>query len=377
MSASRSLLVYAAPLTPVAGRRVAQPAVDDRRRRPAGSGPRRAKGWRRFWPVSLTTRSALAAGLKSTPKYVPFQRHVQVPHPGGLGVPRVEQVDPAGVPHAVQLPVLHPVVDAPPPPRPGDGPRPGAATHAGPTVAVTTVATLLAVAAGVVRGPDRRARLRGRPRRSGVHRLEQRLAGRRPGPRRRTSRQARRAGGGRAATAAHRGARAPAAAVVLSLLLGVVPGLLLLVLVASGWAYNAGLKRTAASVVPYVTGFGALPAGVVAAAPGTPDGTVVAGRRRGRAGGGGPPGQRRARPRGRPRHGGARPAAPPRCRVPSAVIGAVCCSAAPRSCWSWARTGRRRPPAGPGWSSPSPRSSSPPWPAAPASGGWPSPPSCC
>src|ERR671917_101648 len=59
-----------------------------------------------------------------------------------------------------------------------------------------------------------------------------------------------------------------AAAVVLSLLLGVVPGLLLLVLVASGWAYNAGLKRTAASAVPYVTGFAALPAGVVAAAPG-------------------------------------------------------------------------------------------------------------
>ncbi|WP_233496016.1 UbiA family prenyltransferase [Geodermatophilus sp. TF02-6] len=61
-----------------------------------------------------------------------------------------------------------------------------------------------------------------------------------------------------------------AAAVVLSLLLGAVPGVLLLVLVASGWAYNAGLKRTAASVLPYVTGFGALPAGVVAAAPGRP-----------------------------------------------------------------------------------------------------------
>jgi len=57
---------------------------------------------------------------------------------------------------------------------------------------------------------------------------------------------------------------------VLSLLLGVVPGGLLLVLVASGWAYNAGLKRTAASAVPYLTGFGALPAGVVAAAPGAP-----------------------------------------------------------------------------------------------------------
>ena len=59
-------------------------------------------------------------------------------------------------------------------------------------------------------------------------------------------------------------------AVGLSLALGVVAGLLLLVLVASGWAYNAGLKRTVASLLPYVTGFGALPAGVVAAAPGTP-----------------------------------------------------------------------------------------------------------
>jgi 4-hydroxybenzoate polyprenyltransferase len=61
-----------------------------------------------------------------------------------------------------------------------------------------------------------------------------------------------------------------ATAVALSLLLGIVPGLLLLVLVASGWAYNAGLKRTAASGLPYLTGFGLLPAGVVAAAPGSP-----------------------------------------------------------------------------------------------------------
>jgi 4-hydroxybenzoate polyprenyltransferase len=58
--------------------------------------------------------------------------------------------------------------------------------------------------------------------------------------------------------------------VALSLLLGAVPGLLLLVLVASGWAYNAGLKRSAFSVLPYLTGFGLLPAGVVAAAPGSP-----------------------------------------------------------------------------------------------------------
>jgi 4-hydroxybenzoate polyprenyltransferase len=59
-------------------------------------------------------------------------------------------------------------------------------------------------------------------------------------------------------------------AVVLSLLLGPVPGLLLLVLVASGWAYNAGLKHTWASGLPYLTGFGSLPAAVVAAAPGSP-----------------------------------------------------------------------------------------------------------
>jgi 4-hydroxybenzoate polyprenyltransferase len=61
-----------------------------------------------------------------------------------------------------------------------------------------------------------------------------------------------------------------ALAVALALLLGVVPGLLLLALVASGWAYNGGLKRTAASGLPYLTGFGLLPAGVVAAAPGSP-----------------------------------------------------------------------------------------------------------
>jgi 4-hydroxybenzoate polyprenyltransferase len=61
-----------------------------------------------------------------------------------------------------------------------------------------------------------------------------------------------------------------ALAVVLSFLLGLAPGLLLLLLVAGGWAYNAGLKRTWASWVGYVVGFGALPAGVVAAAPGGP-----------------------------------------------------------------------------------------------------------
>jgi 4-hydroxybenzoate polyprenyltransferase len=143
------------------------------------------------------------------------------------------------------------------------------ATHLGPTVAVTTVATVLALAAGV---PGGRAALLGLAVLAGQASIgwsndwldaDRDLAV------------------ARADKPVVRGAVRPpvlrvaaltaaAAAVVLSFLLGAVPGLLLLVLVASGWAYNAGLKRTPASVVPYVTGFGALPAGVVAAAPGTP-----------------------------------------------------------------------------------------------------------
>jgi 4-hydroxybenzoate polyprenyltransferase len=141
------------------------------------------------------------------------------------------------------------------------------ATHAGPTAAVTLTATLLAVTAGVA------------PERVGLLALAV-LAGQvsigwsndwLDADRDRAV--------ARADKPVAQGAVEPgllralavgsaAAAVVLSLLLGLVPGLLLLVLVASGWAYNAGLKRTAASVLPYVTGFGALPAGVVAAAPG-------------------------------------------------------------------------------------------------------------
>lgn len=143
------------------------------------------------------------------------------------------------------------------------------ATHPGPTVAVTLVGTLLAVAAGA--GPGRTALVCAAvfagqlsigwsndwldaDRDRAVARSDKPVVQGAVDP-------------GVLRTAA---LSALAAAVVLSLLLGVVPGLLLLVLVASGWAYNAGLKRTAASVLPYVTGFGALPAGVVAAAPGTP-----------------------------------------------------------------------------------------------------------
>ena len=143
------------------------------------------------------------------------------------------------------------------------------ATHAGPTVAVTTVATLLAVAAGVTAGRTVllcAAVLAGQAsigwsndwldaeRDRAVARADKPVV----------------QGAVRPALLRTLALSAAAIAVVLSLLLGLVPGLLLLALVASGWAYNAGLKRTPASVLGYVVGFGALPAGVVAAAPGTP-----------------------------------------------------------------------------------------------------------
>ncbi|WP_307802956.1 UbiA family prenyltransferase [Frigoribacterium sp. PvP032] len=57
-------------------------------------------------------------------------------------------------------------------------------------------------------------------------------------------------------------------AVGLTFLLGWAAGVAHLVFLVSGWAYNLGLKRTAWSVVPFVVGFGALPAVVtLAAAP--------------------------------------------------------------------------------------------------------------
>jgi len=59
-----------------------------------------------------------------------------------------------------------------------------------------------------------------------------------------------------------RGAAVAAAAgcLVASWATGVLPGALHVLAVASAWAYNLGLKRTAASVVPYAVSFGLLPA---------------------------------------------------------------------------------------------------------------------
>jgi 4-hydroxybenzoate polyprenyltransferase len=143
------------------------------------------------------------------------------------------------------------------------------ATHLGPTVAVTTVATVLALVAGASAGRAAlvcAAVLAGQ---ASIGWSNDWLDADRD---RAVARADKPVVQGAVSPDVLRTAAvlAVAAAVPLSLALGLVPGLLLLVLVASGWAYNAGLKRTAASVVPYVTGFGALPAGVVAAAPGAP-----------------------------------------------------------------------------------------------------------
>ena len=143
------------------------------------------------------------------------------------------------------------------------------ATHLGPTVAVTTVATLLAVAAGLPGGRVALLCVAVLAGQASIGWSNDWLDADRD---RAVARADKPVVQGAVQPGQLRSAAliAAALAVVLSLLLGIVPGLLLLVLVASGWAYNAGLKRTAASVVPYVTGFGALPAGVVAAAPGSP-----------------------------------------------------------------------------------------------------------
>ncbi|WP_394622027.1 UbiA family prenyltransferase [Lentzea sp. JNUCC 0626] len=63
---------------------------------------------------------------------------------------------------------------------------------------------------------------------------------------------------------------AAAAATVFSLLLGWFAGVVLLLSVAGGWAYNLGLKAAAFSGAAYLFAFGALTVGVYVAAPSEP-----------------------------------------------------------------------------------------------------------
>jgi 4-hydroxybenzoate polyprenyltransferase len=63
---------------------------------------------------------------------------------------------------------------------------------------------------------------------------------------------------------------AAVACVPLSLASGLLAGLVHLVAVGAGWAYDLGMKSTALSVLPYVVCFGLLPVFVVLGLPGTP-----------------------------------------------------------------------------------------------------------
>lgn len=58
------------------------------------------------------------------------------------------------------------------------------------------------------------------------------------------------------------------ATVALSLACGLVAGLIHLVCVAAGWAYNVGVKSTVLSWLPYAVAFGGLPVFITLAAPG-------------------------------------------------------------------------------------------------------------
>jgi 4-hydroxybenzoate polyprenyltransferase len=61
-----------------------------------------------------------------------------------------------------------------------------------------------------------------------------------------------------------------AVSVVASFAIGEVAGILNVVMMAAGWAYNAGLKSTLASGLMYIVGFGLIPAFAASTLPGHP-----------------------------------------------------------------------------------------------------------
>lgn len=148
------------------------------------------------------------------------------------------------------------------------------ATHLGPSVAVTAMTCALALAAGVGGrvalvavavlagqftvgwGNDWADRHRDRA----AGRTDKPIAAGEVGER----------------TVAVAGAVALAVCVAASLALGAAPGLVHLAAVAAGLAYDAGLKRTVLSPVPYVVAFGLLPVFVAAVAGGRAPGWSVA-----------------------------------------------------------------------------------------------------
>jgi 4-hydroxybenzoate polyprenyltransferase len=133
------------------------------------------------------------------------------------------------------------------------------ATHPGPSLAVTTIGTALAASAGV--GPARCALLAGALLTGQLSigwcndavDAERDVAAARPDKPVALGVLSARVVGSAAAVSL-------LACVVLSLALGLRPGLTHLLAVAGGWAYDLGLKRFAVSFVPFAVSFGALPA---------------------------------------------------------------------------------------------------------------------
>jgi 4-hydroxybenzoate polyprenyltransferase len=167
----------------------------------------------------------------------------------------------------------HPAVGTPIPPRADGGravvPALAAACHPGPTVAVTVLGALLAVASGA--GPLAVARL------TLVFLVGQLSIGwsndwidaARDAEVARTDKPVARGEVGRGAV----GRAALVAAVLtlpLSFSLGVRAGVAHLVAVGAGWVYNVGVKATAWSWAPYAVCFGLLPAVVTLSLPGHP-----------------------------------------------------------------------------------------------------------
>jgi 4-hydroxybenzoate polyprenyltransferase len=66
------------------------------------------------------------------------------------------------------------------------------------------------------------------------------------------------------------GVAALAASLLLALAIGAAAGLVNAVMMAAGWAYNAGLKSTPASGLTYLIGFGLIPAFAASTLPGHP-----------------------------------------------------------------------------------------------------------
>jgi 4-hydroxybenzoate polyprenyltransferase len=143
------------------------------------------------------------------------------------------------------------------------------ASHPGPTVAVTTVSALLAVAVGLPAGRVALVAAAVFVGQLSIGWSNDRIDAARDAAAARSDKPAAR-GAVPLPVLSVAAAASLAGAVVLSLVLGWRPGVSALALVAAGWAYNLGLKSTWWSGAAYLAGFAALPAVPFLARDGSP-----------------------------------------------------------------------------------------------------------